>query len=215
MGIAFVTGIGMATAISLARAGHSVYAGMRNPRRHSELHEAIAREKLGIRIVAHGVDDNASKRDAVGQALAEAGRIDVRIRSARNTSRKKICEILRNCGNLECAKNFPYAPTGDCTSGRLRQRAIAPAGDCANGRLRQRAIAPTGKCVSERPSKLAVAPSARTATQESFACGVSEDSDRHHFEWIQAPFLGRYWREMRRELNTGAESSAEIALYSM
>ncbi len=33
--------------------------------------------------------------------LAEAGRIDVKIRSARNNSRKKICEILRNCGNLE------------------------------------------------------------------------------------------------------------------
>jgi len=50
--------------------------------------------------------------------LAEAGRIDVKIRSARNKSRKEICEILRNSGNLERATIIPCAP-----------RAIAPAGD--------------------------------------------------------------------------------------
>ena len=33
--------------------------------------------------------------------LADAGRIEVKIRSARKASRKKICEILRNSGNLE------------------------------------------------------------------------------------------------------------------
>jgi NAD(P)-dependent dehydrogenase (short-subunit alcohol dehydrogenase family) len=86
MGIAFVTGtstgIGLATAISLARAGHIVYAGMRNPQRHGELHEAVARENLGIRIVAHDVDDDASARDAIGRALAEAGRIDVLVTNA-------------------------------------------------------------------------------------------------------------------------------------
>lgn len=86
MGIAFVTGtstgIGMATAVSLARAGHTVYAGMRNPQRYGELHEAVARENLGIRIVAHDVDGDASARDAVGQALAEAGRIDVLVNNA-------------------------------------------------------------------------------------------------------------------------------------
>jgi hypothetical protein len=52
--------------------------------------------------------------------FAEAGRIDVKIKSAKNTSRKKICEILRNSGNLERVKNFPYAPTDDCANGRLR-----------------------------------------------------------------------------------------------
>jgi NAD(P)-dependent dehydrogenase (short-subunit alcohol dehydrogenase family) len=86
MGIAFVTGtstgIGMATAISLARAGHTVYAGMRNPQRSGELHEAVAREDLGIRIVAQDVDSDASARDAIGQALAEAGRIDVLVNNA-------------------------------------------------------------------------------------------------------------------------------------
>lgn len=86
MAIAFVTGtstgIGMATAISLARAGHSVYAGMRNPQRKGELHETIAREKLGIRMVAQDVDDDVSARGAIDQALAEAGRIDVLVNNA-------------------------------------------------------------------------------------------------------------------------------------
>lgn len=40
---------------------------------------------------------------------AEAGRMEVRMRSARKMSRNEICEILRNSGNLECATCFPYA----------------------------------------------------------------------------------------------------------
>jgi len=55
---------------------------MRNPQRRGELHEAIARENLGIRIVAHDVDDDASARGAIGKALAEAGRIDVLVNNA-------------------------------------------------------------------------------------------------------------------------------------
>jgi len=86
MGIAFVTGtstgIGMATAVSLARAGHIVYAGMRHSQRSGELHEAVAREHLAIRIVAHDVDDDASARNAIEQALAEQGRIDVLVNNA-------------------------------------------------------------------------------------------------------------------------------------
>jgi NAD(P)-dependent dehydrogenase (short-subunit alcohol dehydrogenase family) len=86
MGIAFVTGtstgIGMATAVSLARAGHIVYAGMRNPQRSGELHDAVAREHLTIRIVAHDVDGDPSARGAIEQALVEQGRIDVLVNNA-------------------------------------------------------------------------------------------------------------------------------------
>jgi hypothetical protein len=38
----------------------------------------------------------------------DAGRIDVKISSAMKTSRKNICEILRNSGNLEWATNLPH-----------------------------------------------------------------------------------------------------------
>jgi NAD(P)-dependent dehydrogenase (short-subunit alcohol dehydrogenase family) len=86
MGIAFVTGtstgIGMATAVSLARAGYTVYAGMRNPQREGELHAAVARENLPVRIVKQDVDQDASAREAIGKALAEAGQIDVLVNNA-------------------------------------------------------------------------------------------------------------------------------------
>jgi hypothetical protein len=39
-------------------------AGMRNPQRHGELHEAVARENLGIRIVAG--------ESAIGRILGES-----------------------------------------------------------------------------------------------------------------------------------------------
>jgi len=86
MPIAFVTGtstgIGMATAVSLARAGHKVYAGMRHPERQGELHEVEAREKLGIRIVTHDVDDDASARGAIETVLAGEGHIDTLVNNA-------------------------------------------------------------------------------------------------------------------------------------
>jgi len=86
LGIAFITGtstgIGKATAVSLARAGHKVYAGMRNPERQGELHEANTREGLGIRFVTQDVDSDQSARDAIERVLAEEGRIDTLVNNA-------------------------------------------------------------------------------------------------------------------------------------
>lgn len=86
MAIAFVTGsstgIGAAISLSLARAGHTVYAGMRNPQRRGELHETSDREKLGIRIVTQDVDNDASAAQPIQQAISEAGRIDVLVNNA-------------------------------------------------------------------------------------------------------------------------------------
>src|SRR3954447_18014214 len=67
-------GIGMATALLLARAGHSVVATMRNP-------EASLDQSLPIRIEAMDVDSDESVRLAFDRILAE-GPVDVLVNNA-------------------------------------------------------------------------------------------------------------------------------------
>ena len=77
------TGIGLATAVTLARAGHTVYATMRNPKTGGEELRTIAeREHLPLRIAALDVDSDESVRNAFVKILAEAGRIDVLVNNA-------------------------------------------------------------------------------------------------------------------------------------
>jgi NAD(P)-dependent dehydrogenase (short-subunit alcohol dehydrogenase family) len=77
------TGIGQATAATLARAGHTVYATMRNPKTGSEELRAIAEgEGLDIRFAALDVDSDESVRDTFANILSEAGRIDVLVNNA-------------------------------------------------------------------------------------------------------------------------------------
>jgi NAD(P)-dependent dehydrogenase (short-subunit alcohol dehydrogenase family) len=76
------TGIGLATAVALARAGYSVHATMRSPQRAPQLAESAAAEKLPIKILPMDVDDDASVSKAIGQILADAGRIDVLVNNA-------------------------------------------------------------------------------------------------------------------------------------
>jgi NAD(P)-dependent dehydrogenase (short-subunit alcohol dehydrogenase family) len=77
------TGIGQATAATLARAGHAVYATMRNPKTGGEeLREMAEREHLPLHIVTLDVDSDESVRDAFAKILAESGRIDVLVNNA-------------------------------------------------------------------------------------------------------------------------------------
>jgi NAD(P)-dependent dehydrogenase (short-subunit alcohol dehydrogenase family) len=77
------TGIGLATAATLARAGHTVYATMRNPKTGGEELRAIAkREHLPLHITALDVDSDESVRKAFAKILAEAGPIDVLVNNA-------------------------------------------------------------------------------------------------------------------------------------
>jgi NAD(P)-dependent dehydrogenase (short-subunit alcohol dehydrogenase family) len=77
------TGIGLATAVTLARGGHTVFATMRNPAGGAGEIRAIAEaEKLPITVLPMDVDDDTSVRDGVGQALAQRGRIDVLVNNA-------------------------------------------------------------------------------------------------------------------------------------
>ena len=75
-------GIGYATTLELARAGHTVYATMRNPGRAPELGEAVAKEKLPVKILVMDVDSDASVSKAFGEIRAQGGRIDVVVNNA-------------------------------------------------------------------------------------------------------------------------------------
>jgi NAD(P)-dependent dehydrogenase (short-subunit alcohol dehydrogenase family) len=76
------TGIGLATAVAFGRAGHDVYATMRNPDRAPELASIAAKERLPIKILLMDVDNDASVGKAVVGVLAESGRIDVLVNNA-------------------------------------------------------------------------------------------------------------------------------------
>jgi NAD(P)-dependent dehydrogenase (short-subunit alcohol dehydrogenase family) len=76
------TGIGLATAVVLARARHEVYATMRHPARAPQLQTIAAQEALPITILPLDVDDEASVRGAVEPLLAAQGRIDVLVNNA-------------------------------------------------------------------------------------------------------------------------------------
>jgi NAD(P)-dependent dehydrogenase (short-subunit alcohol dehydrogenase family) len=76
------TGIGLATAAALGRAGYEVYATMRNPARTPELAQIAAREKLPIKLLTMDVDDDASVRNGFAQVLNDTGRVDVLVNNA-------------------------------------------------------------------------------------------------------------------------------------
>jgi NAD(P)-dependent dehydrogenase (short-subunit alcohol dehydrogenase family) len=77
------TGIGQATAVTLARAGHTVYATMRSPEKGgAELRDIAAKENLPVRVTALDVDSDDSVRSAFANIAAEAGRIDVLVNNA-------------------------------------------------------------------------------------------------------------------------------------
>ncbi len=76
------TGIGFATALELGRAGHTVYATMRNPSRAPQLGEVVAKEKLPVKVRVMDVDSDSSVSDAVKAIHAEGGQIDVLVNNA-------------------------------------------------------------------------------------------------------------------------------------
>jgi NAD(P)-dependent dehydrogenase (short-subunit alcohol dehydrogenase family) len=86
MSIALVTGtstgIGLATAVTLARGGHTVIATMRNLASAGELQKIVAVEKLPVTLAALNVDDDASVDSALGKVLAQHGRLDVLVNNA-------------------------------------------------------------------------------------------------------------------------------------
>jgi NAD(P)-dependent dehydrogenase (short-subunit alcohol dehydrogenase family) len=75
------SGFGRITAEALARAGHIVFASMRDPSAKNRNHAQGLRQQ-GIAVVELDIESDNSVDQAVKEVLAEAGRIDVLINNA-------------------------------------------------------------------------------------------------------------------------------------
>src|SRR5258708_25745477 len=76
------SGMGVVTAVTLARGGHQVIATMRNLDGAGELVKIASAEKLSVKLIALNVDDDVSVDCAISKAIAENGRIDVLVNNA-------------------------------------------------------------------------------------------------------------------------------------
>jgi NAD(P)-dependent dehydrogenase (short-subunit alcohol dehydrogenase family) len=110
MAIALVTGtssgIGLATAVTLARGGHKVIATMRNVDGGDELRKIILAERLPVTVAALNVDDDGSVRDAVDRVLVENGRIDVLVNNAGVGGRGSVEEVSMETFRQVMETNF-------------------------------------------------------------------------------------------------------------
>jgi len=75
-------GLGFATALTVARAGHTVYATMRNPARSPELAQTAAKEGLPIHISTMDVDSDSSVKAGIDAIYREAKHLDVLVNNA-------------------------------------------------------------------------------------------------------------------------------------
>ena len=76
------TGLGVATAVQAAQAGHTVYATMRNTQKRGTLDAAAQVAGVSLNVLQLDVQDTGSVNAAVDTVIAEQGRIDVLINNA-------------------------------------------------------------------------------------------------------------------------------------
>jgi len=76
------SGIGLESALLLARNGYITYATMRSPEKDTSVKAAVQNEGLPIRVVQLDVTDDSSVKNGVNHIISEAGRIDVLVNNA-------------------------------------------------------------------------------------------------------------------------------------
>jgi NAD(P)-dependent dehydrogenase (short-subunit alcohol dehydrogenase family) len=86
-------GIGKATCLALARAGHRVFATMRDPAKATELSAVAAAESLPIEVSSMDVDSDDSVRRGVAAIIAQHGPIDALVNNAGIERRGAIEEL--------------------------------------------------------------------------------------------------------------------------
>ena len=76
-------GIGLETALMLARNGFTTYATMRTPEKDAPIKTAVVKEShLHIKVIQLDVSDDSSVKNAINQITSEVGRIDVLVNNA-------------------------------------------------------------------------------------------------------------------------------------
>ena len=76
------SGIGLETALSLARDGYYTFASMRNLEKAGELENAVKKENLSIKVIELDVDKEQSIVSAIKKVSEEKGRLDVLVNNA-------------------------------------------------------------------------------------------------------------------------------------
>jgi len=76
------SGIGLETALSLARDGYRTFASMRNIEKAPELEHAAKKENLSIEVIELDVDKEESIVSAIKKIITDYGRLDVLVNNA-------------------------------------------------------------------------------------------------------------------------------------
>ena len=76
------SGMGFATAITLARAGIHTYASMRNLKKSKTITELASTENLPLQVVQLDVNDKKSVKEAITKIVTEKERVDVLVNNA-------------------------------------------------------------------------------------------------------------------------------------
>jgi len=76
------SGVGLETALALARDGYHTFASMRNIRKAGELEHVAKKENLSIYVIELDVDKEESIVSAIKKVVADKGRLDVLVNNA-------------------------------------------------------------------------------------------------------------------------------------
>lgn len=162
-------GIGLATALELGRAGHVVFATMRDPAASPDLSRTAEEEGLPIHVSRMDVDSGASVQEATERIREEHGPIDVLVNNAGTGEKGSIEEL--EIEHFRSVMETNYLGTVRCTRAVLPDMRERRSGCIVNlssiaGRL---AFSPLG---SYTASKFAVEAFSEVLAQEVAVFGI-------------------------------------------
>lgn len=112
-------GIGLETALAFGRAGHKVFATMRNPEKASDFKKQITTESLDIMISKMDVDSDASVKQCMETIMQKHGHIDVLVNNAGIERHGSIEELPLE--DFQAVMNTNYFGVLRCTKALLPQ----------------------------------------------------------------------------------------------